>query len=79
LAGRVPLKIIYLIVRLVAALAVLVLRRDTDDHPALRLVLAHRCSSQASRLLAPRRQGSPGASRPVSPIPGTVAIYRLLC
>jgi putative transposase len=40
LAGRVPLKIIYLIVRLVAALAVLVFRRDLAKDAEL-LVLRH--------------------------------------
>jgi putative transposase len=40
LAGRVPLKIIYLIVRLVAALAVLVFRRDLAKEAEL-LVLRH--------------------------------------
>jgi putative transposase len=40
LAGRVPLKIIYLIVRLIAALAVLVLRRDLAKEAEL-LVLRH--------------------------------------
>jgi transposase InsO family protein len=40
LAGRVPFKIIYLIVRLVAALAVLVLRRDLAKEAEL-LVLRH--------------------------------------
>jgi len=40
LAGRVPLKIIYLIVRLVAALAVLVFRRDLTKEAEL-LVLRH--------------------------------------
>ena len=41
----------------------------------LDIAAAHR----PSRLLAPHRQGSPGASRPASPIPGTVVIYSLLC
>jgi hypothetical protein len=36
LAGRVPLKIIYLVVRLVAALAVLVFRRDLAKEAELR-------------------------------------------
>ena len=40
MAGRVPLKIIYLIVRLVAALAVLVFRRDLAKEAEL-LVLRH--------------------------------------
>jgi putative transposase len=40
LAGRVPLKIIYLIFRLVAALAVLVFRRDLAKEAEL-LVLRH--------------------------------------
>jgi hypothetical protein len=40
LAGRVPLKIIYLIVRLVAALTVLVFRRDLAKEAEL-LVLRH--------------------------------------
>ena len=40
MAGRVPLKIIYLIVRLVAALAVLVFRRDLTKEAEL-LVLRH--------------------------------------
>jgi putative transposase len=40
LAGRVPLKIIYLIVRLAAALAVLVVRRDLAKEAEL-LVLRH--------------------------------------
>jgi putative transposase len=40
LAGRVPLKIIYLIVRLVAALVVLVFRRDLAKEAEL-LVLRH--------------------------------------
>jgi putative transposase len=40
LAGRVPLKIIYLILRLVAALAALVFRRDLAKEAEL-LVLRH--------------------------------------
>ena len=40
MAGRVPLKTIYLIVRLVAALALLVLRRDLAKEAEL-LVLRH--------------------------------------
>jgi putative transposase len=40
LAGRVPLKIIYLIVRLVSALAILVFRRDLAKEAEL-LVLRH--------------------------------------
>ena len=40
MAGRVPLKIIYLMVRLVAALAVLVFRRDLAKEAEL-LVLRH--------------------------------------
>ena len=40
MAGRVPLKIIYLIFRLVAALAVLVFRRDLAEEAEL-LVLRH--------------------------------------
>ena len=40
MAGRVPLKIIYLIVRLVTALAVLVFRRDLAKEAEL-LVLRH--------------------------------------
>jgi putative transposase len=40
LAGRVPFKIIYLVVRLVAALAVLVFRRDLAKEAEL-LVLRH--------------------------------------
>jgi hypothetical protein len=57
LAGRVPLKIIYLIVRLVAALTVLVFRRDLAKEAEL-LVLRHENG------VLRRHAGRYGTSRP---------------